>query len=276
MKSRRIVCSRCSSVTSCSTSTAAEPSADPVCLAVNDNGAEDVWTRRVNRLLARIEAGKSADPAATLEFHDKEIKWDVTNVGDVGLEPETAYKLSASFDWHAKDRRWEIVATPYFTRVDDYIDAIPFYTDEQKARIREWTGDGLLRPSIGLARLILQLLLRKGPAPLLRLPRQGALFERHHPEQPHYHLLFIGCRQANQGKGIGSTLLKHGTRICDQAGMPGPPLRGWVTGTVSPASSATWMARRMPSTWWRRSSSSTLRTSRTKMPPSVSTARWAP
>jgi len=31
-----------------------------------------------------------------------------------------------------------------------YIDAIPFYTDEQKRRIREWTGEGLIRVSIGL------------------------------------------------------------------------------------------------------------------------------
>lgn len=46
-------------------------------------------------------------------------------VGDVGLEPETAYKLSASFDWHARDRRWEIVATPFFSHVEDYIDAVP-------------------------------------------------------------------------------------------------------------------------------------------------------
>ena len=77
-----------------------------------------------------------------------------------------------------------------------------------------------LRPSLGLARLILRMLVLKGPAPVLRLPRQGALFERHHPEQPHYHLLFIGCRQASQGSGVGSALLKHGLRICDEAGMP--------------------------------------------------------
>lgn len=77
-----------------------------------------------------------------------------------------------------------------------------------------------LRPTVGLARLILQLVMRKGPAPLLRIPRQGALFERHHPAQPHYHLLFIGCRQASQGGGIGSALLKHGTRVCDEAQMP--------------------------------------------------------
>ena len=31
-----------------------------------------------------------------------------------------------------------------------YIDAMPFYTEEQKGRIREWTGEGIIRASIGL------------------------------------------------------------------------------------------------------------------------------
>jgi methionine-gamma-lyase len=33
---------------------------------------------------------------------------------------------------------------------DMYIDAMPFYTQEQKLRIREWTGEGIVRASIGL------------------------------------------------------------------------------------------------------------------------------
>jgi iron complex outermembrane receptor protein len=47
-------------------------------------------------------------------------------VGNVDLDAETAYKLSATFDWHAADRSWEFSATPYYTRVEDYIDAVPF------------------------------------------------------------------------------------------------------------------------------------------------------
>jgi iron complex outermembrane recepter protein len=46
-------------------------------------------------------------------------------VGDVGLEPETAYKVSTTLDWHAADRAWELIATPYYTWVEDYIDAVP-------------------------------------------------------------------------------------------------------------------------------------------------------
>ncbi len=44
-------------------------------------------------------------------------------VGDIDLAPEKAYTASATFDWHASDRNWELQATPYYTWVDDYIDA---------------------------------------------------------------------------------------------------------------------------------------------------------
>lgn len=45
-------------------------------------------------------------------------------LGDIDLKPEKAHALSATFDWHAADRAWEFKATPYYTRVTDYIDAI--------------------------------------------------------------------------------------------------------------------------------------------------------
>ncbi len=45
-------------------------------------------------------------------------------VGNPDLKPEVAHTLSATFDWHAADRSWEFKATPYYTRVSDYIDAV--------------------------------------------------------------------------------------------------------------------------------------------------------
>ena len=45
-------------------------------------------------------------------------------IGNLDLKPEKANTLSATFDWHAVDRSWEFKATPYYTRVTDYIDAI--------------------------------------------------------------------------------------------------------------------------------------------------------
>jgi iron complex outermembrane receptor protein len=45
-------------------------------------------------------------------------------IGNLDLKPEQASTVSATFDWHAADRNWEFKATPYYTHVTDYIDAI--------------------------------------------------------------------------------------------------------------------------------------------------------
>lgn len=47
-------------------------------------------------------------------------------VGNLELEPEIAYTLSLSGDWHdATGSHWQLVVTPFYTQVDDYIDATP-------------------------------------------------------------------------------------------------------------------------------------------------------
>ncbi|MDO9227003.1 MAG: TonB-dependent receptor [Pseudomonadota bacterium] len=45
-------------------------------------------------------------------------------VGNLDLKPEVAHTLSAAADWHDDAReRWGVKVSPYFTYVDDYIDA---------------------------------------------------------------------------------------------------------------------------------------------------------
>ena len=44
------------------------------------------------------------------------------------------------------------------------------------------------------------------------------LFDAHHPQDPHYHLLFIGVRPECQGTGIGSALLRAVLDRCDLEG----------------------------------------------------------
>jgi len=45
-------------------------------------------------------------------------------VGNLDLQPENAHTLSATADWHDAQRAlWEVKITPYYTYVDDYIDA---------------------------------------------------------------------------------------------------------------------------------------------------------
>jgi iron complex outermembrane receptor protein len=45
-------------------------------------------------------------------------------VGNPDLKPEVAHTASLTVDWHAEDRRWQLRASPYVTRVSDYIDAV--------------------------------------------------------------------------------------------------------------------------------------------------------
>ncbi|GAB4291218.1 MAG: TonB-dependent receptor [Methylophaga sp.] len=45
-------------------------------------------------------------------------------VGNVNLDPEVAHTLSLTADWHdAEQKEWGITITPYFSYVDDFIDA---------------------------------------------------------------------------------------------------------------------------------------------------------
>ena len=75
-------------------------------------------------------------------------------------------------------------------------------------------------PTRGLLRLGLKLVRQQGLRTVWRVHRQGSVFARHYPSEPHYYLQFIGCRHSDQGRGIGSALLKQGLRICDEHGMP--------------------------------------------------------
>jgi iron complex outermembrane receptor protein len=46
-------------------------------------------------------------------------------VGNLNLKPEVAQTLSASGSWHdAAQEAWELKVTPYYTHVDNYIDAV--------------------------------------------------------------------------------------------------------------------------------------------------------
>lgn len=47
-------------------------------------------------------------------------------VGDIDLKPEQANTFSLTFAWQDTAGDWELKATPYYTYVTDYIDAIPF------------------------------------------------------------------------------------------------------------------------------------------------------
>jgi iron complex outermembrane receptor protein len=54
--------------------------------------------------------------------------------GNVDLKQEKAHTFSTTFDLHSADREWELKATPFFTHVTDYIDAVQWNATTNTAR----------------------------------------------------------------------------------------------------------------------------------------------
>lgn len=49
-------------------------------------------------------------------------------VGNLNLKPEVAHTVSATADWHDAQEQWGVKVTPYYTKVQDYIDAQRCFT----------------------------------------------------------------------------------------------------------------------------------------------------
>lgn len=115
---------------------------------------------------------------------------------------------------------------PHFFRMlvrDVYLQRGIVHIEEQGRAAALWLPPEQrlkLAPRQRLLRFGLKLITQHGLQPVSRVLRQGSIFARHHPDEPHYYLQFIGCCRSEQGQGIGAALLKQGIRICDERGMP--------------------------------------------------------
>ena len=47
------------------------------------------------------------------------------------------------------------------------------------------------------------------------------MLDAHHPHTPHYYLLAIGVLPGQQGRGIGTALMRPVLERCDREGVPG-------------------------------------------------------
>jgi len=94
------------------------------------------------------------------------------------------------------------------------------YTTSDRAGAALWVPPGKSR--MGWARQLLLLprgLRVAGPRGLPRNLRSLAALDRLHPRWPHLYLMFIGVDPDQQGRGIGSALMRPVVEQCDRTGL---------------------------------------------------------
>ncbi len=97
------------------------------------------------------------------------------------------------------------------------------YLDSQQRGAALWLPPGAhFDVPINFSQVVLmaRLLFSRGPKIIPRLQAVQETMGRLHPKEPHYYLQSVGARQAFQGQGVGSALIKEVTRLCDQEQMP--------------------------------------------------------
>ena len=66
-------------------------------------------------------------------------------VGDVNLKPESANKIALTFNYQAKDDKYGVTLTPYFSQIDNYIDAVQINPMNGQAKSNEAGKYNVLR-----------------------------------------------------------------------------------------------------------------------------------
>ncbi|MBV1915641.1 MAG: GNAT family N-acetyltransferase [Pseudomonadales bacterium] len=97
------------------------------------------------------------------------------------------------------------------------------YLNQDQSGAAIWLPAGVASKvpfSLRMLTTIFQLVMRSGLGSLKRVHELEKEFAKNRPLEPHFYLHAIGASLDNQGKGIGSTLLKAGLAECDKHGMP--------------------------------------------------------
>jgi ribosomal protein S18 acetylase RimI-like enzyme len=94
------------------------------------------------------------------------------------------------------------------------------YLDAQGRGIAAWLGpDQQLKWPIRFSSVI-KILRLGGLKSIYRMLISGKKTERYHPKTPHYYLFAIGVTPEHKGQGLGTSLMSHMLRTCDEEGVP--------------------------------------------------------
>lgn len=97
------------------------------------------------------------------------------------------------------------------------------YLNQEKTGAAMWLPAGVSsRPPLNWRWLavIVKLWCSGGPESIRRAQQIEACFAEYHLKEPHFYLHCIGAQLGNQGRGIGSSLLRAGLEACDELGLP--------------------------------------------------------
>ncbi len=94
------------------------------------------------------------------------------------------------------------------------------YMDPEGRGAAAWLGPQETLKWPKSPRQAMRILRLGGLGGIYRMMLSGYHTERHHPQMPHYYLFAIGVTPANKGLGLGSALISHVLRTCDDENMP--------------------------------------------------------
>lgn len=126
----------------------------------------------------------------------------------------SAFSADPPCRWVWPDSQQYLAAFPQFARAfgGGAIDQGTAYYYEGFSGAAFWLSPGTTPDEASLARVIEDTLTAERKGAMFSIFEQMAAF---HPREPHWHLPLIGVDPSYQGKGVGSALLSHVLRICD-------------------------------------------------------------
>ena len=94
------------------------------------------------------------------------------------------------------------------------------YLDPQGRGAASWLGPGQkLKWPVNFSG-VARMLKLGGARGACRMLMSGMQTEKHHPKTPHYYLFAVGVIPAHKGLGLGTSLISHVLRMCDEEEVP--------------------------------------------------------